>query len=47
MRLLALKVREGSHGEVIKVIPMFDFKALNAEWQLYRNLRHFLEQYVL
>ena len=31
MRLLALKVREGSHGEVIKVIPMFDFKVLNAK----------------
>ena len=31
MRLLALKVREGSHGEVIKVIPVFDFKVLNAE----------------
>ena len=31
MCLLALKVREGNHGEVIKVIPMFDFKVLNAE----------------
>ena len=38
MCFLAVKVREGNHGELIKVIPMFDFQVLNAEWQLHRKV---------
>ena len=38
MCFLAVKVREGNHGELIKVIPMFDFQVLNAKWQLHRKV---------